>query len=1125
MLSKLNEFISIYKSPAMIFDKNETLLACNDGCKELMGCKGDGCRSRVFTDVFPQTPMKRVLDGETSLNALTTCNRMIEISQQIHPIEFEGQEYYFVLVEEKHAIDMSKLEGLADSTYKQLFLKSGDPYFILKGSIFVDCNQQTLEILKMTRQELLGLHPWDVSPEYQNDGSLSTEKAQVMIKEAEISGFHKFEWTHQDAHGGIICAEVVLTVIVSDGLDSIYFVTWRDRTLRKHIEEENSRLSNRLKLATHIGNIGTWTWKPKNNEFEWDENMRAIFEVDNKGENLISSWQEKVMDEDYEKLVFEMQTALEESRDFEVDYRIKLDGGKIKHLTTLGRPFFDITTREQMVLGILLDNSKHFQMLEELKEREMLLKTATNNAKIGMWDWHIKEDCFSFNDEWASMCGYEVEELSTSSFQTWEKLTHPDDLNRSKELLDEHLTGVNDIYECETRIKHKNGSWIWVLDRGKVVEWNEDYEPIRMVGTHTEITKMKEAKLALVEARKKAEHAAKLSNEANEAKSSYLANISHEIRTPLNGMLGFLDILKQTPLNSDQESYLHQAESATEILLKLVNDLLDYSKLEVSKIELDNQPFSIRQTVEETLRFFNVKAYEKSIQLYSYIDPKLPFKVLGDGIRLKQIITNLISNSIKFTHDGEVYLGIEVINQGEQVEVSISVKDTGIGMSEETLKDLYSPFVQADSHISSKYGGTGLGLSISKKLIDLMGGKIDVTSQLGLGTEITIHVHYDVLELTHPKMDTYDGLKDAKILIISNQEKQVDVFKKYLLNHTEHVAVLDPDDIVEEAIENYEHIIVQGFAFKKLYKLLKTVHDIKSSDGRTLLWLSNEDKSKFPDQLMDYVDGTIVNPINYYDLLDELNNIDKKHDITVEKAESTDLSMMYRPKILIAEDNEINQKLLTSYLKRRGLTCDVVCNGLEAYHAFEEMAYDLVLMDCQMPVMDGYTSTIKIRELENSQHTQIIALTAHADREDEIKCLNAGMNHYLSKPVQFPKLDLLIKACTNSLIGRKDKLVIYDNAVARLMNKTTLSKEAIENLVVEFIDSAQEQCIEMRELCLDVAFDDLYALVHEVRSTSNNLHIYEMAEKMDELLDCISDEDQEGCMNAVKMMGQLLGLN
>lgn len=1127
MITKLNELINLSKSPAMIFDENETLIVCNNSCRILMGCSERKHHTMVFSDIFPQTSIHNILEGDVSLSTLNINNKLIDYSQHIHPIEYDNRDYYFVLLEEKDDVDMSKLEALADSTYKQLFLKSGDPYFILKGSQFVDCNQQTLEILKMTRQELIGLRPWDISPEYQSDGLLSVDKAQVMIKEAEVSGFHKFEWTHQNALGDIVHAEVVLTVIVDDGPNSIYFVTWRDKTLNRHIEEENSRLSNRLKLATQIGNIGTWTWIPQNNEFEWDENMYSIFEIDKYEEDLLSTWQQKVLDEDYEILVNEMQNAIENSRDFEVDYRIRMDNGEIKHLTTVGRPFIDQTTRDQMVLGILLDNSKHFHMLEELKEREMQLKTATSNAKIGMWDWHIKDNTFTFNDEWADMCGYALEELSPSSFETWEKLTHPEDIEKSRLLLEEHLTGVNDIYECETRVKHKNGSWIWVLDRGKVVEWNEDYEPVRMVGTHTEITKMKEAKLALIEARKKAELTAKLSNEANEAKSSYLANISHEIRTPLNGMLGFLDILKQTPLNSDQESYLHQAERATEILLKLVNDLLDYSKLEVSKIELDSHPFSLRQIIEETLRFFNAKAYEKSIQLYSYIDPSLPHKVIGDGIRLRQVISNLISNSIKFTGDGEVYVHVKALStRDNKVQVSIQVKDTGIGMSKETQLDLFSPFTQADNHIAREYGGTGLGLSISKKLVDLMDGEITVSSELGRGTTMEVHFECDIFEQKHPKFENYRKPKASKLLIVSNQEKQVHIMKKYLHNHLQEIDVMNPERIIEEDLDNYDYIVIQAYGIKKLYKLLKMIHsEVRLSKTKLLLLLSSEEKSKLADTLLSYTDGIIINPINYVEMLDVIYNMKRQSNRETIDTPVRDMSVVYRPKILIAEDNEINQKLLTSYLKKRGLTCDVVCNGLEAYNAFEEVIYDIVLMDCQMPIMDGYTSTQKIRELAGSKDTQIIALTAHANKEDEIRCLRAGMNKYLSKPVQFPKLDILIRECANSLIGRKNKLVIYDNAISRLMKKTTLNKDTIESLVEEFIDSAQEKCIEMRELCLDVAYENLLVLVHEIRGTSNNLHIYEVAEKMDDLLDCVSDENQEGCMHAIQMTSMLLGLN
>lgn len=976
----------------------------------------------------------------------------------------------------------------------------------------------------MSRQELLGIHPWDISPEYQEDRALSKDKAAVMIKEAEVHGFHRFNWIHQNGEGDKVYAEVVLTVIESNGQASVYFVTWRDKTLGKHIEIENNRLSNRLKLATQIGGIGTWIWQPHTQEFEWDEQMHVIFELDKYEDDLLKAWQQRVVDEDYERLILEMQEAMEAGRDFESDYRIRLENDEIKYLTTVGRPFMNPSTQQQMVLGIVVDNTKHFHMLEALREREMLLKTATSNAKIGMWDWRIKDDVVVFNEEWANMCGYTLDELKPSTFRTWESLSHPDDFKYLKKRLEKHLAGETDYYECESRLKHKAGHWIWVLDRGKVVEWNSNYEPIRMIGTHTDITKLKEAKLSLNEARKKAEKVAIKAEEANEAKSSYLAHISHEIRTPLNGMIGFLDILKQTIMTSEQESYLQQTESAANVLLKLVNDLLDYSKLEVRKIELDLQVFDLREILEETIRFFSVKASEKELYLSLYIDPELPYKVKGDPIRLRQILYNILSNSFKFTQQGFVKVHVSV----KEEQVLIKVSDSGIGMTQKTLDQLFTPFMQANQSISSEYGGTGLGLSISKMLVELMKGQIDVESHINEGTDIVITLNFDVVERVDPKVKDYQKLKTSHILLIGHHYEYLETMKAYLSDFTQDITRALETDFEEKLEQDYEFIIVQGFGLKKMYSLLQRIHEeVKFSNTRLLLWLSEDKKSKLTDTMISIVDGIIVNPINYHEMLDEMYMMNKKDEKEFKKdvMKIDDLSLIYRPKILIAEDNEINQRLLMSYLNRRGLSCDVAHNGLEALEAFEKVFYDIVLMDCQMPVMDGYEATQKIRTKPSGKDVQIVALTAHANKEDELKCLRAGMDKYMSKPVSFKKLDIIIDEYIRSLIGKKDKLVIYDNAMNRLIEKTTLHKETIETLVEEFIDSAQEKCIEMRELCLDSDFESLLVLVHEVRGTANNLHMNEVAERMDALLTCVSVQDQEGCMKYIEMTSRLIGLN
>jgi signal transduction histidine kinase/ActR/RegA family two-component response regulator len=384
----------------------------------------------------------------------------------------------------------------------------------------------------------------------------------------------------------------------------------------------------------------------------------------------------------------------------------------------------------------------------------------------------------------------------------------------------------------------------------------------------------------------------KLEN-ANGAKRQFLANMSHEIRTPMNAVMGFLELLSTSNLNSEQKMFISEAKSASDILLYLINDILDFSKIEAGKLNIEKIAFSLRPTIKDAVSLLVPKASEKNINLYYAIKSSVPEEVIGDPSRLKQILVNLVSNAVKFTAKGEVSITVGCIEEENEVALlQFEVKDSGIGICKEDIPNLFKSFNQADTSTTRKYGGTGLGLAISKKLVEMMDGDIDVQSKLGEGSTFKFDVRLKICRITPKESSVLERLDDAYIPV------------------------------------------------------------------------SNSNKKK--------------------------------------------------PKILLAEDNEINRIIIIKFLDLHNMNCDVALNGKEAYESVLNTNYDIILMDCQMPVMDGYESTAKIRDFEGEKtHTFIIAMTANAMDGDKKKCIESGMDDYISKPINFDNMFKIIEERMN----------------------------------------------------------------------------------------------------------------
>ena len=713
-------------------------------------------------------------------------------------------------------------------------------------------------------------------------------------------------------------------------------------------------------------------------------------------------------------------TALRERRMYEDEHRIRHKDGSTRWIWARGHGVFAPDGSLRFIEGLNLDISDRKQAEEALRESEHRWRSLTEALPQLVWTATPDGACDYFSTQWTQHTGVPASQLL--GWQ-WLEVLHPDDREATRQFWTDSVAGRGP-YDVEYRVRRLDGEYRWFKTRGVPIRDSEG-RIFKWFGTCTDITDGKLAEEELRLAKEAAEAASR-------AKSEFLANVSHEIRTPMNAILGMTELALATPLTQDQRQYLTTVKSASDALLGIINDILDFAKIEAGRLELDLADFSLGSVLGSTMRALALRAHKKGLELVCDLQPDVPDALVGDAGRLRQVLINLVGNAIKFTERGEVVVRVE--NAGEpapegEVSLRFLVTDTGIGIPLDKQSRIFQAFEQEDTSTTRKYGGTGLGLAIAARLVGLMGGAITLESVPGRGSTFAFTARFGrkPAQLNRLAPSPPPPLRGLPVLVVDDNATNRHILEQWLRGW-EMEPVVAGDGLT--ALDLLWHRVAQG----RPYPLVLLDARMPDTDGLALaakirqraelsqtriIMLTSGDRpgDRARSRTLE-IAANLLKPLHPGELLQTILRVmscqgggEPLTDPSgvVQQPPSEDPAPE-KLRILVAEDNEFNRELLEHLLTRQGHLPVMTTNGLDALALLERHPFDLLLLDVHMPGLDGFHVVRAIRERERmlGGHLPVIAVTARSRKEDREICLQAGMDEYLVKPLNAADLSAAI---------------------------------------------------------------------------------------------------------------------
>jgi PAS domain S-box-containing protein len=914
----------------------------------------------------------------------------------------------------------------SEEQYRDLFENANDMIYThdLDGN-YTSLNKACERIVGYASQEALQMNLAQiVAPEY-----LEHAKGALARKASEKTpSVYELEIIAKD--GRRLTIEVNSRLSYQDGNPTGIQGIARDITERKRAEQalQESETRNRLMVETLPLIIYSVDAETPYSPSYVSANIQSLGYSIDEWYNTPDLWLSLLHPEDRDRVLQETETAIAGGGATESEYRVVAKHGSVVWLHDRGRVVAD-SNGKRVWQGVMLDITERKRIEAELKTNEKLLSEAERIAHFGSWEHDAASGEVKWSQEEWRIFGLDEREFGPS-FEEFLTLVHPDDRQIFKSINQRsRQSGTDDGYDY--RIIRPGGK-VRVIRANNRSQCDEFGRVVKITGTDQDVTEQKQIEDDLHQARDIALESVRL-------KSEFLANMSHEIRTPMNGVIGMTGILLDTTLDEEQRDCAEIIRASGEALLTIINDILDFSKIEAGKLQFEMLDFDLRNAVEGTVELLASRAHAKHIELASLIYSDVPTGLLGDPGRLRQVLTNLIGNAIKFTECGEVIVRAERERETDnQIVIRFSVSDTGIGIGEAAQKNLFQPFTQADGSTTRKYGGTGLGLAISKQLVELMGGEIGVTSTEGKGSTFWFTAGFakQATPVVSSKPDLL-SLDRLHALIVDDNATNRKILSHQLdswgMSHEEadsgaralellRAAAADgrPHDLV---ILDFMMPGMDGFELARRIKADQSIASVS-----LVLLTSFGQRGDGAAATAAGIAAYLTKPVRQSQLFDCLTNVisrtsrsiapASRNSKLVTKHTLSEANPVSNKLILLAEDNIVNQKVAARQLQKLGYRADVVANGHEALEALGRIPYDLVLMDCQMPEMDGYEATAAIRRLEGkSKHTPIVAMTAHALAGDRAKCISAGMDEYITKPVKQEELKRVLELFFNNASG------------------------------------------------------------------------------------------------------------